>query len=347
LSTALVTMACISWLAFTGPDFVSAIQEMLAEGLQFSSADINDFAPDQRAWQLIKVVLFPLSALMLISAAASIASPAMLGSLGFRPKALAFNPGKMNPIKGFGRFFSLHGLIELGKSLAKIVLMGSIGGALLWQRLDAIRVMGKSGTQEAIASLGSILIIVALALSGVLFLIAGIDVPIQAFQRMNRLKMSRQEIRDEHKDVETSPLVKRKQRQRMGEILGASLQKGVEEAAVVLTNPTHFAVALRYHPGRDHAPIVVARGVDEVAAAMRELAHEKSVPVLQYPALTRAIYFTSRMGSPIDERLFVAVAMVLAFVFRIENRMASEMDRPHVDLPDELKFDSEGRKTAR
>jgi flagellar biosynthesis protein FlhB len=344
LSTALVTMGCVAWLAFTGPDFVGAIQEMLAQGLQFSNADIVNFAPEQRAWHLISAIMVPLCTLMLMSAAASIAAPMLLGSFGFRPGALAFKPQKLDPIKGFFRLFGMHGLIELVKSIAKIILMGAVGGVLLWQRIDAINVMGKSGVQEAIASLGAMLIFIALVLSAMLFLIAAVDVPVQAKRRMDRLKMSRQEIRDEHKDADSSPLMKRAIRRRMGEILGASMQRGVEEAAVVLTNPTHFAVALRYHPGRDHAPIVVARGADEIAAAIRELANEKSVPILQYPELTRAIFFTSRMGEPIDERLFLAAATILAFVFRIENRMASEMDRPYIELPDELKFDSDGRK---
>jgi flagellar biosynthetic protein FlhB len=110
----------------------------------------------------------------------------------------------------------------------------------------------------------------------------------------------------------------------------------------VLTNPTHFAIALRYHPGRDATPLVVARGADEMARAIRELADDKAVPVLQYPELTRAIYYTSRTGQPIDERLFMAVATVLAFVFRIENRMARETERPHIDLPPAMRFDAQG-----
>jgi flagellar biosynthetic protein FlhB len=131
-------------------------------------------------------------------------------------------------------------------------------------------------------------------------------------------------------------------RNRMHQNLSASMRKGVEEASVILTNPTHFAVALRYHPGRDGAPMVVARGSDELAAAIRELAAEKSKPVLQYPELTRAVYYTSRVGEPIDDRLYMAVATVLAFVFRIENSMATEMDRPHIDLPEAMRFDSDG-----
>ncbi len=342
LSTALVVMAGVAWMAVTGPDFIGAIKDMLSDGLSFSNSDLNNFAPRERALHLLAMVAVPVGGVILATAVAAIAAPAMLGSLGFRMGALKPKFGKLNPITGIKRLFSLNGVIELGKSIVKILLLGSIGGTILWSRLAEIRVMGKAGIQEAIGQVGSLFILVIVSLAASLFLLAAVDVPVQIFQRMKRLNMTKQEIRDEHKDQDGNPQVKGAIRQRMMQNLNASMRQGVAEASVVLTNPTHFAVALRYHPGRDGAPIVVARGADEIAAAIRELANEKSVPVLQYPELTRAVYYTSRMNEPIDERLFMAVATVLAFVFRVENRMASEMDRPHIDLPDALKFDSDG-----
>lgn len=342
LSTALVVLAGVAWLAMTGPEFVASIQQMLSEGLRFAPQDISDFSPAQRAGHLLAVVALPLAGVLGVTLAASIAAPALLGSLGFRSKAFSFKPGKLNPMAGIKRIFGPAGLVELIKSIAKIILIGSIGGTLIWQRMGAIHVMGKSGVQEAISQVGSIFILVALVLAASLFLVAGIDVPAQIIQRNKRLSMSKDEVKEEHKQSEGSPEIKSRIRQKQFEVLNRSTRQAVEEASVILTNPTHFAVALRYHPGRDHAPIVVARGHDEIAAAIRALAHEKSVPVLQYPELTRAVYYTSRVGEEIDERLFMAVATVLAFVFRIENRMASEMDRPHIDLPESMRFDSDG-----
>jgi flagellar biosynthetic protein FlhB len=344
LSTAMVVMAGVAWLAVAGPELVDATRQMLADGLRFDSKDIASFAPAQRAAQLISVVMMPLAGVLMVTLAAAIAAPAMLGSLGFRPNAFSLKPNKMNPITGFKRIIGPQGLIELVKSIVKIVMIGSLGLYLLWERMGAIRNMAKLGVEPAINEMGSMFILVALALAGSLFVVAGLDVPAQIYQRTKRLNMSKHEVKEEHKETEGSPEAKAAIRRKQYEVLNGSVRKAVEEASVILTNPTHFSVALRYHPGRDAAPVVLARGVDEVAAAIRAFANDKGVPVLQYPELTRAIYFTSRAGQEIDERLFRAVATVLAFVFRVENRMASEMDRPHIDLPGEMRFDSDGRK---
>jgi len=346
LATAMVVMAGIATMAIMGPEILAAIREMLREGLRVEPGDITTFAPQKRAAQLLSIVMLPVGAILAATFLAAVAAPALLGSLGFRPGAFALKPNKLNPLSGLKRMFGPQGLTELIKSIAKVVLMGAIGGYLVWERLVAIRQMGKAGIVPALDELGQIFILVALALAGVLFLIAGVDVPAQIMQRARRLNMSKQEIKDEHKETEGSPEAKGAIRRRQMETMNGSIRKAVSEASVILTNPTHFAVALRYQPGRDHAPIVLARGADEIARAIREMGNEVSVPILQYAELTRAVYYTSRVGQVIDERLFLAVATVLAFVFRVENRMASEMDRPHVDLPDGLRFDADGRNTV-
>ena len=346
LATAMVVMAGIATMAIMGPEILAAIREMLREGLRVEPGDITTFAPQKRAAQLLSIVMLPVGAILAATFLAAVAAPALLGSLGFRPGAFALKPNKLNPLSGLKRMFGPQGLTELIKSIAKVVLMGAIGGYLVWERLVAIRQMGKAGIVPALDELGQIFILVALALAGVLFLIAGVDVPAQIMQRARRLNMSKQEIKDEHKETEGSPEAKGAIRRRQMETMNGSIRKAVSEASVILTNPTHFAVALRYQPGRDHAPIVLARGADEIARAIREMGNEVSVPILQYAELTRAVYYTSRVGQVIDERLFLAVASVLAFVFRVENRMASEMDRPHVDLPDGLRFDADGRNTV-
>ncbi|MCW2363689.1 MULTISPECIES: flagellar type III secretion system protein FlhB [Sphingobium] len=343
LSTAMVVMAGVGWLAIAGPALIDAIRLMLAEALRFDQGDIAGFAPEQRAYHLLAIIALPLAGVLLATVVAAIAAPAVLGSLGFRTGALVPKPERMNPINGLKRIFGMQGIIELVKSLAKVVLLGSIGGVLLWRQFDAIHGMAKTGVMPAMSEMGHIFVVVTLALAAALFLIAGIDVPAQIFQRMKRLNMSKQEVKQEHKETEGSPELKGAIRRRQYETLNGSVRKAVEEATVVLTNPTHFAVALRYHPGRDAAPVVVARGSDEIAATIRTLAADQGRPVLQYPELTRAIYFTSRAGQEVDERLFMAVAAILAFVYRIEHAMATEMDRPHIDLPDAMRFDADGR----
>ena len=344
LATALVVMAGIGWIAVTGPSIVESLSQMLIEALRFRREDIMDFAPAARGMSLLTGIALPVGGILLATTLAAIAGPAILGSLGFRPGAFAPKASKLNPAAGLKRIFGMQGLIELMKSIAKVALLGSIGVWLIWDRLTAIIGLGSSGLAPAMSELGNMFIMTCLIMAGGLFLIAGIDVPAQIMQRSKRLGMSKQDIKDEHKENEGSPELKGHIRRRQFEVLSGSTRQAVAEASVIITNPTHFAVALRYKPGQDAAPVVVARGCDAIAAAIRELADENDVTVLQYPDLARAIYFTSRAGQIVNEGLYMAVATILAFVFRVENRMASEMDRPFINVPDDLRFDAEGRK---
>jgi len=328
LSMALVVMAGVATLAMTGPEILSALRDMLHEGLRIDQSDLTAFAPQKRILKLLAIMAMPVGTILMMTFAAAIAAPAMLGSLGFRTSAFAFKAEKLNPLTGLRRIFGPQGLIELVKSMLKVAMMGSIGGAVVWQKMDDIREMGKLGIEPALDELGQIFILVALALAGSMFIVAAIDVPFQFMQRSRRLNMTKQEIKEEHKEQEGSPESKSAIRRRQMETMNGSIRQ---------------AVALRYQPGRDLAPVVLARGCDEIARVIREMGAEASVPILQYPELTRAIYYTSQNGHVIDERLFLAVATVLAFVFRVENSMASEMDRPHVDLPEALRFDANGK----
>jgi flagellar biosynthetic protein FlhB len=346
LATALVVMAGIGWIAITGPTLFGALSQMLVRGLRFDRGDIANFSPAARGMSLMEGLALPVGGILLATVIAAIAAPAMLGSLGFRTGAFAPKASKLNPASGLKRIFGFQGIIELMKSLLKVVAMGAIGFWLLWDRLTQISTIGRGGVQTSIEDLGSIFILACLTMAGALFLIAAIDIPAQIFQRGKRLNMTKQEIRDEHKESEGSPEAKGHIRRRQHEMLNNSTRKAVAEASVILTNPTHFAVALRYRPGQDAAPVVVARGRDVIAQAIRELADSNQVPVLQYPELARAVYFTSRAGQIVDEKLYMAVATVLAFVFRVENRMASEMDRPFITVPDDMRYDAEGNRAT-
>lgn len=344
LATAMVVMAGVATMAMIGPEFVGAVREMLREGLRIDPGEIASFAPEKRALHLLELVVMPVAIILATTFLAAVAAPVLLGSFGFRPGAFAFKANKLNPGAGLKRIFGPQGLTELIKSLAKVFLLGAIGWWLMADRLVEIRQMGKAGVIPALDDIGNIFIMVLLGLSGALFVVAGIDVPAQIMQRAKRLNMSKQEVKEEYKEQEGSAEAKGAMRRRAMEAASGSVRKAVSEASVILTNPTHFAVALRYRPGVDQAPVVLAKGADEIARVIRESAGEHDVPVLQYPELTRAIYFTSRVNHPIDERLFLAVATILAFVFRIEHRMATQMDRPHIDLPEDVRFDSDGQK---
>jgi len=343
LGTALVMIVGAAWIALAGPWMMGALRRMLANALSFDVDALEHFDPLGSFLSLILTVAMPLCLLFVLTFVASIAAPAMLGSLGFRWSAIGFKASKLNPAAGLKRIFGMQGLIELGKALLKILAMGAVAWWLLSRQIGSIVTLGQQDLRTALDNLGGSFIFAVVVMTGALALVAGADIPAQIFQRAKRLRMSKQELKDESKQTEGSPEVKAAIRQRQMATLRGSARTAVIEATVVLTNPTHFAVALRYRPGLDIAPIVVARGRGATAQAIRELASESSVPVLSYPQLTRAIYYTTRAGQMVRDDLFIAVAAILAFVFRLDQAMAEGIVQPDVTVPQGARFDEDGR----
>lgn len=343
LATAVVMLAGAGWVMLAGPWFVETCMDILRSGLSLTSADIAMFDPGQAILRLAMGIALPLASLMGMALLASIAGPAMLGSLGFRGSAMGFKAKRINPMAGLKRMFGSHGLIELGKALLKAFLLSVLGWVLLSADLQKIMSLSKSDTIQAASLIGSMVTMTLVWMALGLVVIAGVDVPIQIFQRGGRLRMTLQEVKDEMRQSEGSPENKQAQRQRQHEILNGSARKAMSEATLVLTNPTHFAVALRYRPGLDAAPVVVARGRGDVALAIRTLAKENAVPMLEYPLLARALYFTSRSGQGINEELYLAVATIMAFVFNLERALAEGIPKPDVTVPEAKQFDENGR----
>ena len=344
LGTALVVTMGAAWIAFAGPAMVGSLETMVRDGLSFGFEDVRTFDPAGAALRLLAIIAVPIVGLFALTMFAAIGAPALLGSLGFRSKAFGFKASKLNPGSGLKRIFGVQGLMELGKSLLKVLLIGSLAVWLLMGELPGLIGLGTRDTRAAIYSLGGTFVFTVLLMAGALIFIAMIDVPMQMMQRTRRLRMSKQDIRDEHKQQEGSPEVKGQQRARQREVARRSVQKAMGEATVVLTNPTHFAVALRYKQGSDPAPIVLARGRGVTAEAIRELAAEKGVPMLSYPELTRAIYYTTRAGQFVREDLYLAVATVLAFVFNLDAARAAGHVQPSVEVPADARFDADGRR---
>jgi flagellar biosynthetic protein FlhB len=343
-ATAAVVLGGVLWLALSGPALIGALKAVLRESLAFGRADIEDFQP----WRPILNVGLTLAPSLLflfaVTIAISVASQAGLGGLNFQPKLFGWKNSRINPGSGLKRMLGPHGWIELGKGLAKIVLLGAIGGWMLWSMRQEALGLVAGDVQSSVGALGQRFVILMLAMAGGLLLIAGIDVPAQLIQLLNKLKMSKQEVKDEHKQSEGSPETKSAQRARMREIFKSSARKNVETAHLVLTNPTHFSVALRYERGKDEVPVVVAKGRGETALAIRELARELDKPILEYPALARAVYYTSREGQQVRDDLYVAIATVLAFVFGVNLRAGG--GQPNVIVPDTALFDENGVKTT-
>lgn len=346
LGTALVMLGGAAWLVFAGPWFIHECSRLLTIGLSFDNRDVTVFDPATLTTRLVGTTLIPLALLFGVTMLAAVGAPAMLGSLGFRSGAIAFKGDRLNPISGFGRIFGLNGLVELGKALAKAAVLGLLGYWLVSHDMRHIMGLGAQDMREAASTLGHMMVKAVLWLALGLALIAGIDVPVQIIRRNGRLRMTRQEIKEEMRQTEGAPELKQAIRQQQQSLLTGSARKAVTEANVILTNPTHFAVALRYDPKKDFAPMVVARGRGETALAIRSLAAENNVPILEYPQLARAIYFTARAGQTIAEDLYVAVATILAFVFNIDRAMAEGISPPLVEVPSEKHFDENGVRHA-
>ncbi|HEX8382259.1 MAG TPA: flagellar type III secretion system protein FlhB [Sphingomonas sp.] len=342
-ATALAMLAGVAWIVWFGPSLLAACKGVMTASLQFGRADVEDFSPwrpiMEAGWRLLP----SLASLFAVSMVAAVLSQAGLGSLGWNAKLMAPKASRVNPAAGLKRMLGAQGWIELGKSLLKVVLLGAIGWWMMKKVSAASMGLSSVNLGQAVAMLGDLFADTLIAMAGGLVVIAGIDVPVQAIRRMMKLRMTKQEVKDEHKQTEGSPEAKAHQRQRRREVLQGGARRAVSEAHVVLTNPTHFAVALRYDRGRDQVPVVVAKGRGATALAIRDFAGEIALPVLEYPQLARAVYYTSREGQEVRDDLYVAIATVLAFVFQLNAAAGgSAPPLPPVDVPPGARFDENG-----
>ena len=342
LATAISVLAGVGWLVMFGPALLRGCAGIMAASFNFGRADVEDWSPwrplIEAGWKLAA----PIGSLLAISVLAAILSQAGLGSIDFNAGLMAPKGNRINPASGLKRIFGVQGWTELGKSLLKVVLLGAIGAWMLWKASHTTMGLASSDLGHALDALGATFFGILFAMALGLTLIAGWDVPVQIWQLLRKLRMTKQEIRDEHKEAEGNPETKGQQRARARAMLGKGARKAIAEAHVVLTNPTHFAVALRYDRGRDQVPVVVAKGRGATALAIRELAGEDRVPVLEYPALARAIYYTSREGQEIRDDLYQAIATVLAFVFGLNAQAGGR--QPAIEVPTTARFDENGIK---
>ena len=343
LSAALAIGFGTAWLALAGGWAMRLWAQMLGEGLRLDPQLMRDFDIGAQVVMLMKLALLPLATLMATSLLAAFLGPVLLGAMGFRGAALRPKLSRIDPLAGLKRIFGLQGVIELGKAIAKALLLGVIIYQAIADDMGRIISAGTGSAPAAAALAGSLIIKLLIALTLGLIVIAALDVPLQFRQRQVRLRMTKQEVRDEHKESEGASELKQAMRARQHAILAGSARKAVTEASVILTNPTHFAVALRYRPGEDTAPVMVARGRGAAAQAIRDLGTQNQIPTLDYPQLTRALYFTTRPGQPIAHDLYLAVATVLAFVFNLDAAAAASSAKPDVEVPPAKRFDASGR----
>jgi len=342
-ATALIVLAGCGWIAMLGPQMVKACEGLMTASFRFGRADIEDWSPMRPLIQAGLSFAPTVGGLFLIAMIAAIASQAGLGSFRFNGSLLQPKFSRINPASGLKRIFGPTGWIELGKSLLKVALLGSIGSWLMWKTAQPTLGMSTSSDVAGlVGQLGGTFVWILFTMAGGLVLIAGIDLPIQIIRLLGKLRMSKQEVRDENKETEGSPEAKQHLRQRQREMSRRSVRQAVATADVILTNPTHFSVALRYDRFKDNAPVVVAKGRGATALAIRDVAGEEKIKILEYPALARAVYYTSREGQEIRDDLYPAVATVLAFVFGLDQRAGTVP--PAINVPTTARFDENGVK---
>lgn len=291
------------------------------------------------------LAFLPLLLLLLIAAALS---PLLLNGWLFSLSPLQPDFAKLNPLAGFKRMFAMHGLVELGKAVAKSLVVGGVGAWAMWHNKDAVLLLVTQPVDVAIPHLGQLLLVAFASIMGGMLLIVGVDVPFQLFEHNKRLKMTKEEVRQEAKEAEGDPQVKARIRSMQREMARRRMMAEVPTADVVVTNPTHYAVALRYSESGMRAPIVVAKGAHLLAQRIRDIAVEHNVPILEAPPLARALHKHTELGQTIPEALYTAVAEVLAYVYqlRLYRKGAGNMPEVPRDLPVPAQLDPEAQTGA-
>ncbi|NKF21703.1 flagellar biosynthesis protein FlhB [Solimonas marina] len=324
LTTAIVVGAGVLVMMAAGSGIAERATAWFRQALQPDPAMLGD--PSRMLpWfgQLVMAGFMVAAPLLAAGLVAAIVGPLALGGWNFSTKAVRFDPKRINPLSGLGRMFSANALVELAKGVGKSALLGALGAAFLWSRRDEFLALSRMDVGPALAS-GVGLCMSALGwLMGGLIVIAAIDAPYQWFSHAKRLRMTRQEVRDEFKQTEGSPEVKGRLRRLQAERSRKRMIAAVPEADVVIVNPTHYAVALKYDAQKMRAPRVVAKGVDEVALAIREAAKGARVPLVEAPPLARALYRGASVDQEVPVALYAAVAQVLTYVYQLRQYAAT------------------------
>jgi flagellar biosynthetic protein FlhB len=335
ITTFTVLMAAGLSIWVWGARIIAELNRVLVSGLSLTREQV--FEPDVLFNRILSdvvqvmLICLPIGVVLMLVA---LASPLLIGGWLMSTKALVPNFGRMNPMNGIGNMFSKNSLVELFKALAKSLIVGVMAWMVVLNYKDQVIALALEPLQLGIGHTGHLLLMCFLTLVGGLAIIAMIDGPYQIWHYADKLKMTRQEVIQEAKEADGNPQIKARIRQLQREMAKKRMMAAVPTADVVVTNPTHYAVALKYSEGRMGAPQVVAKGADEVAAKIRELAKENNVPLLEAPPLARALFKHTEIGDEIPQALYTAVAEVLAYVFQLRMFKANGGVRP--ELPKEI-----------
>ena len=347
LSVALLTITVATVIYLLGEGMGRGILSILQDAFIFDNRVVTDSASIPPLFGDLSLRGFlSITPIFAVTIFLAFGAAFLVGGIGFSIKGFLPKASKLDPIKGLGRMFGLKSLVELLKGLLKLIVIGSVVTLVLYlffEEIFTLNVVDSDlATVEGLATLSTGVLLISLSL----LIIAAVDVPYQVISFKNKLKMSIQEIKDEYKDTEGRPEVKQRIREKQREVAMAATLDAVSKADVIVTNPSHFAIALSYNMGTDEAPKVVAKGADFMARKIREKGEEFGVHIFEEPQLARALFFTTEVDQDIPRLLFEAVAEVIAYVFQLNtfNRGGEKVRKPTLKIPSEMNFDEKGNK---
>ena len=347
LPAAVIVIGSIAMLMVTGGWVITRLSAVFAQGFVFDRQLFEKplLLPAHFGEHLVSAFMLVMPVILFTMVAAVIAS-GLTGGYLFSLGAVMPKGSKLNLISGLKRIFGTHALVELGKAILKFVLVSTVLWWSLMANMDSLVRIGQMGLEPALDAAGKMVLQSGLWVALSLAVIALIDVPWQKHSFTKRMRMSKQEVKDEYKQMEGSPEVKAQIRRRQREMANSRMMDRVKDADVVITNPEHFAVALEYDPTGDGAPIMVAKGSDHMAALIRAEAKNHGIHIFEAAPLARAIYFTTEVERQVPEDLYHAVAQVIAYVFSLEaaSPLNPPRPRPQVTVPPSMLFSPDGKR---
>ena len=347
LPAAVIVIGSIAMLMVTGSWVITRLSAVFAQGFVFDRQLIEKplLLPAHFGEHLVSAFMLVMPVILFTMVAAVIAS-GLTGGYLFSLGAVMPKGSKLNLISGLKRIFGTHALVELGKAILKFVLVSTVLWWSLMANMDSLVRIGQMGLEPALDAAGKMVLQSGLWVALSLAVIAMIDVPWQKHSFTKRMRMTKQEVKDEYKQMEGNPEIKAQIRRRQREMANSRMMDRVKDADVVITNPEHFAVALEYDPTGDGAPIMVAKGSDHMAALIRAEAKNHGIHIFEAAPLARAIYFTTEVERQVPEDLYHAVAQVIAYVFSLEaaSPLNPPRPRPQVTVPPSMLFSPDGKR---
>lgn len=340
----LITAGSVLWLM--GSHLAVQLSDLMREGMKLPAAvGFDSSLLGERLLDQSLQAVMALAPYLLLMFFIALAAPLLLSGWLFSWKAVTPDFNRINPLKGLGRIFSLHGLAELVKALLKAALVGAISIWTIWNHKEAVLSLIGAPFAASAAHMAELVIMSFLAIAGAMALVAAVDVPFRLWDHHRKLKMTKEEVRQENKETEGDPHVKARIRSQQRAMARKRMMAEIPKADVIVTNPTHYSVALKYEDGKMRAPRVVAKGAHLLALKIREIGEQHQVPLLEAPPLARALYHHAELGDEIPHKLYNAVAEVLAYVYQLrryrESGKSGEQAGKAPQFPDDLPVPTE------